>query len=270
MFTYSRNLSVVTVTSLAVWSAMAAVATAQNRVHVQGGPASMPRMSSSMGRSVHTNGTSTFRPSPSTRLSSLSSTSKLDSLSSSHSFHPTSQRFTEDTTSRSFTDHSTRTTLTHRSTDTSLASKKSTGSSSSDKWASRTASWSRGSKDAQPRGTPNVTLRSIDSGTGRPGSRTGGMAGKPSTGALTSASGTADRQIFVPPDAQTMVWESKMAAIGTALSHFPPWAFGCRCCGGFAPLWGWAVPVAVAASPAPAPASIEIPLASVGDPDDPQ
>jgi len=262
MFTYSRNLSVVTVTSLAVWSAMAAVASAQNHVHVQGGPASMPRMSSWMGRPVHTNGIGTFHP--------ASSTSRLGSLSSSHSFHPTSQRFTEDTTSKSFSDHSTRTTSNHRSTDTGLASKKSTSSSSSDKSASRTTSWSRGSGDAQPRGTPNVTLRSIDSGTGRPGSRTGGMAGKPSTGALTSTSGTADRQIFVPPDAQTMVWESKMAAIGTALSHFPPWAFGCRCWGGFAPLWGWAVPVAVAASPAPAPASIEIPLASVGDPDDPQ
>jgi hypothetical protein len=66
-----------------------------------------------------------------------------------------------------------------------------------------------------------------------------------------------------------MIWENKMAAVGNALSHFPPWAFGCHCWGSFRPVWGWPVPVAVPVAPAPAPASIEIPLATVGDPDDP-
>jgi hypothetical protein len=88
--------------------------------------------------------------------------------------------------------------------------------------------------------------------------------------------------VSVAPDAATKIWESKMAAVGDALSHFPPWVWGCGCCRVFGPLWGcgcwrvfgplwgWPVPVAAPVPVVPvAPPSIQIPLATVGDPDDP-
>jgi hypothetical protein len=121
-------------------------------------------------------------------------------------------------------------------------------------------------------------MRSIDGGTGQPGSRSGGIAGKSSTGPLASTSTGADRKTFVAGDAATTIADDKMgrelkwlAAEGDALRHFPRWAWGCGCCGALCPLWGWAVPMtaAIPVAPPPAPVSIDIPLATVGDPSDP-